>query len=67
MRHCVRMFAAAAKGVPEPLTVSQLHKMGLENLNLTKLINYEAVAVPDMFGIKNKSASFTSFSDQLNE
>ena len=50
-RHCVRMFAAKAQ--VEPLTISALHKMGQENLSLTKLINYETVATPDMFGIKN--------------
>lgn len=50
MRQCVRMFAAKPA---EPLTISTLHKMGQENLSLTKIINYESVAVPDMFGIKN--------------
>jgi len=51
MRQCVRMFAGKAQA--EPLTISALHKMGQDNLSLTKIINYETVAVPDMFGIKN--------------
>jgi hypothetical protein len=57
----------AAKTQAEPLTISTLHKMGQDNLSLTKLINYETVAVPDMFGIKNQDNSFVSFSEALNE
>ena len=64
-RPCMRMFAAKAQQ-QEPLTVSQLHAMGQQNLNLTKLINYESVAVPEMFGIKNTPSSFTSFNQAIN-
>ena len=47
----VRMFSA--KAIPEPLTISQLRKMGVENYNLTKIIDYENVASPAKFGVKN--------------
>jgi hypothetical protein len=59
-----RYFAAAA--VPEPLSISKLHKMGQDNLALTKIINYESVAVRDVHGIMNEQSSFTSFNDAIN-
>ena len=61
------MFAAPAKAeVVEPLTITQLMNLSKENLSLTKYINYENVAVPDMFGLKNNNDSFTSFNEAVN-
>lgn len=58
-----RAFAAAA--VPEPLTVSQLHQMGLQNYELTNVIDYEQLSSGGDKSTMGMEA-FSSLEDQVN-
>jgi len=71
----MRLFAApAAKSAPPPktagapeITISQLRETGYKNLLQTKVIDYTQFANPDLHGLKNKRATFTSFEDEINQ
>ncbi len=69
----VRYFSAAAapSGAKQPnnlneMAISELHKLGLQNLQQTKLFDYAAIAQPNIHGVTNKRNSFGSFEDDIN-
>jgi hypothetical protein len=74
MMHQVRYFSAAAapsgaaKQQPNlnEMSISDLHKLGLQNLLQTKLFDYAAIAQPNIHGVTNKRNSFGSFEDDIN-
>jgi len=48
------------------MSISDLHKLGLQNLQQTKLFDYAAIAQPNIHGVTNKRNSFGSFEDDIN-
>lgn len=71
MNQSMRCFAVAAAApvtaAPmEGFTISQLEKLGAENLQKNKIFDYNQFALPNVHGITNKQSSFRSFEDQIN-
>jgi len=62
----VRAFAAQT-AVPEPLSISELHQMGQDNLGLTKVIDYAKIFEdPSNHPAKREPCTFHSLEDQAN-
>ena len=61
----LRFFGAAA--VPEPLSISTLHKMGQDNLALTKMINYENYVKDGVHAQSHESDTYVNFADMINK
>jgi hypothetical protein len=59
-----RFFAAAAP--KEELSITQLHQIGYQNLNQTKVFDYNSFAMPHTHGQTNQRDTFISFEDQIN-
>lgn len=50
----------------DDLTMTQLREIGMQNKNLTKVFDYQQIALENVHGITNKKSTFRSFEDQVN-
>jgi hypothetical protein len=54
--------------MPEPKTISELHRLGYANLRLTKEhgLDYESICNSEEYGVTNVQDAFKSFEEEIN-